>query len=102
MTLTLMMLPGSKKNPELGIELNEDNVCNIKELIDRCIDDPSFEKGREKARAETWIPIGNGAKLTVDFIMEKYEEVKAKKAKENTQDSQPITLKKKKVSLKKL
>ena len=61
--------------PSLGLELNEDNVSNIKELIDRCIEDPSFAQGRDKARAETWVPMGVGAKNTVDFIMEKYKEV---------------------------
>ena len=75
-----------KTLPELGLELNEDNVSNIKELIDRCIEDPSFAKGRDKARAETWVPMGNGAELTVDFIIEKYNEVVArKKAKEENQ-----------------
>ena len=61
--------------PELGLELNEDNVDQIKSLIDRCIEDPSFSKGRDKARAETWVPMGDGALRTVDFIMEKYNEV---------------------------
>ena len=74
-----------KTLPELGLELNEDNVSNIKDLIDRCIEDPSFAKGRDKARAETWVPMGNGAELTVDFIIEKYNEVVArKKAKEES------------------
>lgn len=68
--------------PELGLELNEDNMDNIKELIDKCIEDPSFKKGRDKARAETWVPMGNGAKLTVDFIMKKYDEVVKKAAEE--------------------
>lgn len=65
--------------PELGMELNEDNVDRVKELIDSCIEDPSFKKGRDKARAETWIPMGNGAEKTVDFIMDKYNEVVAKR-----------------------
>lgn len=65
--------------PELGLELNEENVGNIKELIDRCIEDPSFVKGREKARKETWVPMGNGAELTVDFIIKKFNEITAKK-----------------------
>ena len=65
--------------PELGIELNEENVGNIKELIDKCIDDPSFSKGRDKARSETWVPMGNGAELTVDYILKKYNEIISKK-----------------------
>ena len=72
--------------PELGMELNENNVGEIKELIDRCIGDTSFAKGRDKARAETWVPMGNGVKLTVDYIMEKYNEVIAKSAMENESD----------------
>ena len=68
--------------PSLGLELNEDNVGDIKELIDRCIEDPSFAEGRNKARAETWVPMGVGAVNTVDFIMEKYNEVIAKNAAE--------------------
>lgn len=72
--------------PELGLELNENNVCDIKELIDKCIEDVSFAKGRDKARAETWVPMGNGVKLTVDFIMEKYNEVIAANAKKQESD----------------
>lgn len=69
--------------PELGIELNENNAGDIKELIDKCIEDTSFAKGRDKARAETWVPMGNGVKLTVDFILEKYNEVVANSAKKH-------------------
>lgn len=70
--------------PQLGLELNETNIENIKELIDRCIEDPSFSKGRDKARAETWIPMGIGAEKTVDFIIDKYNEVVAKRKAEET------------------
>lgn len=76
--------------PELGLELNENNVGDIKELIDKCIEDPSFSKGRDKARAETWIPMGNGAELTVDFILEKYNEVISKmNAEDASKNEQP-------------
>lgn len=68
--------------PHLGLELNEDNVGDVKKLIDTCIEDPSFAKGRDKARSETWVPMGCGAKDSVDFIMEKYNEVIAKQKKE--------------------
>ncbi|MCQ2502430.1 MAG: CDP-glycerol glycerophosphotransferase family protein [Saccharofermentans sp.] len=65
--------------PELGLELNEDNADKIKELIDRCIEDPSFEKGRDKAREEAWCHIGEGAKRAVDLVMQKYSETLANK-----------------------
>ncbi len=68
-----------KMLPELGLELNENNVSNIKDLIDRCIDDSSFSKGRAKARAEAWVPMGNGIEKTIDFIINKYNEITAKK-----------------------
>jgi CDP-glycerol glycerophosphotransferase (TagB/SpsB family) len=68
--------------PELGIELNEDNMSDIKDVIDRCIEAPSFKEGRDKARSETWAHIGEGTKRSVDFIMSKYNEVLNKYAAE--------------------
>lgn len=86
--------------PELGLELNEENVSNVKSLIDRCLEDPSFARGRDKARAETWVPMGEGTKRTVDFIMEKYNEVVAK-ASENKKQEKPAKNKKFRLELKK-
>ena len=86
--------------PELGLELNEENVSDVKSLIDRCLEDPSFAKGRDKARAETWVPMGEGTKRTVDFIMKKYDEVVAK-ASENKEQEKPAKNKKFRLELKK-
>ena len=71
---------------DLGIELNDDNIGNIKEVIDKCLEDPSFEEGRNKARDEAWGCIGQGAVKSVDFVMRKYKETVAKsnEAKQNT------------------
>lgn len=85
--------------PSLGLELNEDNIGDIKRLIDKCIDDPSFAAGRDKARAETWVHMGEGAKRSVDFIIEKYNEVIARKEKEEKKDI-AASKNKKKISLK--
>lgn len=65
--------------PDLGIELNENNAGNIKELIDRCIEDPSFTEGRKKARSDIWVNIGEGAKRSSDFIMKEYKKVISQK-----------------------
>lgn len=73
--------------PELGIELTDENVDDIKSLIDRCIEDSSFKEGRDKARKQTWVNIGEGTKRCVDFVMKEYNEVVAKKAKEASQSS---------------
>ncbi|MBR3340284.1 MAG: CDP-glycerol glycerophosphotransferase family protein [Clostridiales bacterium] len=86
--------------PSIGLELNENNMGDIKQLIDKCIDDPSFSNGRDKARSETWVHMGEGAKRSVDFIMEKYNEVISRNTKEEIQDTTPSKRKMKKVSLK--
>ena len=65
--------------PNLGLELTKDNVDCIKDLIDRCIEDPSFQTGRDNARSETWVHIGEGTTRSVDYILKKYNEVTAKK-----------------------
>ena len=39
----------------------------------------SFKAGRDKAREQTWVNIGEGAKRSVDFVLDKYDEVVAKK-----------------------
>lgn len=68
--------------PFLGSELNEETMNDIKGLIDRCIEDPSFKEGRDKARAETWVPMGEGTTRSVDFVLKKYNDVLAKYAAE--------------------
>lgn len=82
--------------PELGIELTDENVGDIKNLIDRCIEDSSFKDGRDKARAETWEHIGEGTKRSVDFVMNKYNEVITKRdsEKQKTADSSKKSRKK--------
>ena len=65
--------------PDLGLELNDENAGSIKELIDRCIEDPSFTEGREKARSDIWVNIGEGAKRSADFIIKEYDKTVAKK-----------------------
>ena len=86
--------------PSIGLELNDKNIGDIKQLIDKCIDDPSFSRGRDKARAETWVHMGEGAKRSVDFIMEKYNEVIAKNEKEQLKDITSSKNKNGKISLK--
>lgn len=76
--------------PELGHELGDDNVDNIKELIDTCIDDPSFTNGRQKARNDIWANIGESAKRSADFIIRKYDETaEAKKASDSGSKNGP-------------
>ena len=63
--------------PSLGLELNDENADHVKDLIDKCIEDSSFAEGRDKARSETWVHIGEGAERSADFILKKLDEVTA-------------------------
>lgn len=60
--------------PKLGQRLTRENLPRLKELIDRCIDGPAYQEARDRARAETWEHIGEGAKRTADYLEEKLEE----------------------------
>lgn len=68
--------------PRLGKELTEENMDHISDLIDACLNDPSYETSRQSVKAETWEYMGQGAERTVDYLLCKYEEiVKGKKEK---------------------
>lgn len=68
--------------PSLGLELNEENIDDIKGLIDRSIEDPTFGEGRDRARSETWVNIGEGTVRTCDYVIKKLDEISALRAKE--------------------
>ena len=59
----------------LGKALTEENMPKLKELIDECLSDPAFQRGREEVMAETWMYPGEGAKRAADYLCEKYEEL---------------------------
>ena len=61
--------------PFLGLELNEGNLHNLKNMINNCLSDEKYKNGRVKAREETWTYMGEGAVRTADFIMNKYNEL---------------------------
>ena len=61
--------------PKIGMQLSNDNLNDIKQLIDSCMNDPRFQEGRNVAREETWQNIGVSAKLTVDYLLQKYREL---------------------------
>jgi len=61
--------------PRLGYELKEDNMANLKELIDTCLSDPKFTEGRRAVKAETWEHVGEGAVRVADYLIAKYEEI---------------------------
>ncbi|MBQ7827223.1 MAG: CDP-glycerol glycerophosphotransferase family protein [Clostridia bacterium] len=64
--------------PRLGVQLTEENMENLKELIDTCIDDPKYAESRREVKTETWMHQGEGAVRTVDYLLKKYDELNAK------------------------
>ncbi len=65
--------------PRLGSQLTEENMEDLKELIDACIDDPKYADGRREVKAETWEHPGEGAVRTADYLIAKYEELTSDK-----------------------
>ena len=61
--------------PKIGIPLRESDFDNLKEIIDKAIVDESLYAAREHARSEAWAHIGESAKLTVDYLIAKREEL---------------------------
>ena len=57
--------------PKIGIQLTNENLPQLKNLIDQSLEDPRFQKARDEARRETWQYPGEGAKRTVDYLMSK-------------------------------
>ena len=62
--------------PRIGKELTNDNMENLKELIDSCLDDSQYAQGREAVKAETWAYIGEGASRGADYLIAKFDELK--------------------------
>ena len=63
--------------PRLGRELTDENMENLKELVDSCLSDPRYEEGRRAVKEETWVNHGTGAEHAVDYLLKKYEELTA-------------------------
>lgn len=68
--------------PKIGRELNKDNYRDIGKIVSECIsgsDAKDLAAARDLAREQTWYDIGNGAANTVDYLLDKYEEIHGKK-----------------------
>ncbi len=72
--------------PRIGQELNMDNMSNLKELIDSCLEDSRYAEGRKQVREETWAYRSEGAVRSADYIMAKYEELTKKESERSTEN----------------
>lgn len=68
--------------PKIGKQLTQDNFEHIKELIDECLNETQYKEARDVARRETWAHIGEGAARTVDYLIEKHNELSQEKTAE--------------------
>ena len=64
--------------PRLGMQLTAENINNLKQAIDDCLNDPRFAQGRQEVKAETWVHFGEGAVRTADYLEKKYQELNSK------------------------
>ncbi|MBR3077663.1 MAG: CDP-glycerol glycerophosphotransferase family protein [Oscillospiraceae bacterium] len=70
--------------PRLGLALTEENMEDLKALIDRCLSDPRFVEGRQAVKDETWKMAGEGAVRTADYLCECYERLTREKEAQQT------------------
>ncbi len=61
----------------LGCQLTNENMNNLKSVIDDCLNEPKYAQGRKEVKAETWEHFGDGAKRVADYLISKYEELSA-------------------------
>ena len=62
--------------PRLGEQLTEENMENLKELIDSCIEDPRYAESRRSVKDETWAYAGEGAVRAAEYLIQKCGEMK--------------------------
>ncbi len=61
--------------PRLGQILTEENMENLKTMIDECLNDEKYRELRREVSAETWVYPGEGAVRVADYLEGKYHEL---------------------------
>ena len=56
--------------PKIGIQLTEENIGNIREVMDRALTAPELKAGRDLARQQAWANPGRSVELTADWLVE--------------------------------
>lgn len=63
-----------------GIPLKEEDFPRMKDVIEQVMADDRLAAGREKARRDAWSYPGESAERTVDYLVQKYDEITSAKA----------------------
>ena len=66
--------------PSIGLPLQEAQFPDLKRVIEEAVQDGHLAGGRDAAREEAWAHIGESARLTVDYLTARREELTAGKA----------------------
>lgn len=66
---------------DLGAPLKKEDFPRMRQLIDELLQQKQGKEARERVRNEAWQCIGESAKLTVDYMIHKYQELSSKKEK---------------------
>lgn len=64
--------------PKLGEKLTEENMANVRDIIDNCLIKPEYALGREEVRKECWKCYSEGTTKTVDYLISKHKELESK------------------------
>ena len=64
--------------PKVGVELKEEDLTDLKSIIDATVESDELKKSRIEAKDSGWQNIGNCATTTVDYMIKKYEELNTK------------------------
>ncbi len=70
----------------MGYKLTEDNLSNVKELIDDCLDNPSVKEKIKEIKAETWAFEGEGAERAFVYLKDKHEQILAEQEEKKEQE----------------
>ena len=60
-----------RKLPQIGFKLEENSICDIKDVICRALDSQELSKGREELENECWNCIGKAGFYCAEYLIEK-------------------------------
>ncbi len=61
--------------PKIGHVLKEEDIPSMKAIIEECLHDERYAKGRDEARKEAWCFAGEGAVRAADYLIAKQKEL---------------------------
>lgn len=56
--------------PKIGIQLSPENLHEIGNIVESCLNSSELRAGRDAARSETWCNIGNAASAVADYLID--------------------------------